>query len=134
MNQRLGAWFRGGAEERMAFLASAEDRLRATTQRIVNEPTMNVLAVTTAAADEVQAACNEGLCWLAENRCPVDRVGDPMRDAFAQFRLAADTLIEMRSGALPMSASSGQTAANAVASAHESMTDAARAFAEEIGR
>lgn len=134
VNQKLGAWFRGGAEKRMVSLASAEERLKTTTQRIVKEPTMDVLAVTTAAADEVQAACIEGLEWLTLNKCPVDRVGDPLREAFTQFRLAAETLIRMRSGELPMSAASGEIAREAVANAHAFLYDTAMAFGEEIGK
>ena len=68
---------------------------------------MDVLAVTTATADELQAACIDGLRWLDEHPCPVARVGGPLRNAFDQFRQAADTLIGMRSGALTMSAASG---------------------------
>lgn len=134
MNKKLGAWFRGGAQERLAALASAEERLKATTQRIVEQPTMDVLAVTTAAADEVQAACIEGLQWLTLNKCPVDRVGYPLREAFTQFRLAAETLIRMRSGDLPMSAESGEIAREAVAKAHGFLYDTTMAFGEEIGK
>lgn len=117
----------------MGFLASAEERLTTTTQRIVQEPTMDVVAVTTAAADELQAACIEGLQWLAANPCPIARVGDPLHEAFDQFRIAADTLIQMRSGALPMTAASGQIAADAIA-ARRSLYDTAVAYGEEIAR
>jgi uncharacterized protein (DUF3084 family) len=134
VDQELGAWFRGGAEERMAFLASAEARLKTTTQRIVREPSMNVLAVTTAAADEVQAACIEGLQWLEEHKCPVEQVGDPMRDAFAQFRLAAETLIQMASGQLAMTAASGEVARQALARAQSYFYETATAFANAIGK
>jgi len=134
MNRQLQAWFRGGAEQRMAFLASAEERLKTTTGRIVEDPSMNVVAVMTAAADEVQAACMEGLKWMDENECPVPRVGDPLREAFSEFRDASETIIRMNTRQIPMSADSGEVARSAIARAQGHFYDATTAFGEEIGR
>jgi len=64
----------------MAFLANAEARLTKTTQRIVKQPTVDVLAVTTPTADELQAACIEGIQWLTANTCPIPRVGSPLHE------------------------------------------------------
>jgi hypothetical protein len=134
MNTELSQWFRAGVQERMQKVADAEESITVATDRIMADPTPETLAATTMVADELLAAANAGLAWLRDHPCPITHVGATLQEAFHQFQVASETLINMGTGQLPMTAASGGIAAQAIALARRSLYDAAFGFASEIAK